>query len=179
MAPFYIDDSANTDNLCIWLDKFLCPELRLGQVVIMDKAAFHKSSRVRYIIENIGCRLLYLPLYSPDLKPIEYDWAWLKNKLYCLWRHVANFYDRLSIAPNINYGTRSLEYTIIDHGKPVILLARHCLQFLSFICIMTHSSTTCPIFSIPEDSTQDFPARARALAADEHVSLPKYLADVL
>ncbi|MDR1890632.1 MAG: hypothetical protein LBQ23_00395 [Puniceicoccales bacterium] len=44
---------------------------------------------------------------------------------------------------------------------------------------MVNSSATFPIFSIPEDSTQDFLARARALAAEEHVSLPKYLAGML
>jgi hypothetical protein len=42
--------------------------------------------------------LLYLPPSSPDLNPIEHDRAWLKNKLSYLWRYVANFYDRRSIA---------------------------------------------------------------------------------
>jgi transposase len=90
------------------LEKVLCPELRPKQVVIMDNASFHKSPRIRKIIENAGCRLLYLPPYSPDLNPIEHYWAWLKNKLSYLWRHVANFYDRLSIALNLNYGTISI-----------------------------------------------------------------------
>jgi transposase len=67
----------------------------------MDNAAFHKSPRIRKIIENIGCRMLYLPPYSPDLSPIEHYWAWLKNKLSYVWRHVPNFYDRLSLALNL------------------------------------------------------------------------------
>jgi hypothetical protein len=70
--PFYFDDYTNTDNFCIWLEKILCPELRPGQVVIMDNASFHKSPRIRKIIENVGCQLLYLPPYSPDLNPIEH-----------------------------------------------------------------------------------------------------------
>jgi transposase len=57
------------------LEKILCPELRPGQVVIMDNASFHKSPRIRKIIENVGCQLLYLPPYSPDLNPIEHYWA--------------------------------------------------------------------------------------------------------
>jgi transposase len=74
----------------------------------MDNAAFHKSPRIRKIIENVGCQLLYLPPYSPDLNPTEHYWAWLKNKLSHLWRHVANFYDRLSIALNLSYGAISI-----------------------------------------------------------------------
>ncbi|MDR1891371.1 MAG: transposase [Puniceicoccales bacterium] len=76
--------------------------------LFMDNAEFHKSPRIRKIIENVGCQLLYLPPYSPDLNHIENYWAWLKNKLSHLWRHIANFYDRLSIALNLNYGTISI-----------------------------------------------------------------------
>jgi hypothetical protein len=53
--PFYFDDYTNTDNFCIWLEKVLCPELRPGQVVIMDNASFRKSYHIREIIENVGC----------------------------------------------------------------------------------------------------------------------------
>ncbi|MDR1890856.1 MAG: transposase [Puniceicoccales bacterium] len=87
----------------MWLEKVLCQELRPGQVVIMDNTAFHKSPRIRETIENVSCQLLYLPPYSPDLNPIEHYWAWLKNKLSYLWHYVANFYDRLSLALNLNY----------------------------------------------------------------------------
>jgi transposase len=94
------------------LEKVLCQELRSGQVVIMDNASFHKSPRVREIVENVGCQLLYLPPYSSDLNPTDHDWAWLKIKLSYLWRHVANFYDRFSIALNLNYGTIFIKYII-------------------------------------------------------------------
>jgi hypothetical protein len=59
MAPFYFDDYTNVDNYCIWLGKVLCPELRPGQVVIMDNASFHKSIRIREIIENaaVNCSI--------------------------------------------------------------------------------------------------------------------------
>ncbi|MDR1890630.1 MAG: hypothetical protein LBQ23_00385 [Puniceicoccales bacterium] len=43
---------------------------------------------------------------------------------------------------------------------------------------MVNSSATFPIFGA-SDSSQDFLAKARALAAEEHVSLPKYLAGML
>ena len=47
----------------------------------MDNAAFHKSEQTKLLIENAGCRLLFLPPYSPDLNPIEKFWANLKAKI--------------------------------------------------------------------------------------------------
>ena len=75
-----------------WVEQFLIKELKCGQVVIMDNASFHKSQRTRELIESVGCALIFLPPYSPDLNPIEKFWAnmkrWIKqqipsfNKLY-------------------------------------------------------------------------------------------------
>ena len=57
----------------------LVPELKSGQTVVMDNASFHKSLLVREAIEAAGCKLVYLPPYSPDLNPIEKFWANLKR----------------------------------------------------------------------------------------------------
>jgi transposase len=60
-------------------------ELKAGQIVIMDNASFHKSQKTRDLIESVGCKLIFLPPYSPDLNPIEKFWAnmkrWIKNKV--------------------------------------------------------------------------------------------------
>jgi transposase len=45
----------------------------------MDNASFHKSEKSKKIIENAGCKLLFLPPYSPDLNPIEIFWANFKK----------------------------------------------------------------------------------------------------
>ncbi|WP_162147078.1 transposase [Holospora obtusa] len=37
----------------------------------MDNAAFHRSQRTKKLIESVGCQLIFLPSYSPDLNPIE------------------------------------------------------------------------------------------------------------
>ena len=62
-------------------DKVLVPELRQGDVVIMDNLPGHKGSKVRQLIEAVGASLLYLPPYSPDFNPIENAFAKLKALL--------------------------------------------------------------------------------------------------
>ena len=54
-----------------WVEHFLIKELPPGQVVVMDNASFHKSPKTRELIESVGCRLIFLPPYSPNLNPIE------------------------------------------------------------------------------------------------------------
>ena len=48
----------------------LTQSLRSQQIVVMDNLTAHKGERVRELIEERGCELLYLPPYSPDLNPI-------------------------------------------------------------------------------------------------------------
>ena len=64
-----------------YLKRVLAPSLRPGQVVVMDNLSSHKGSRVRELIEQRGCELIYLPPYSPDLNPIEEAFAKLKALL--------------------------------------------------------------------------------------------------
>jgi transposase len=45
--------------------------LRSGQLVVMDNLAAYKAQRIKDLIEERGCELLYLSPYSPDLNPIE------------------------------------------------------------------------------------------------------------
>jgi transposase len=61
-----------------YLGRVLVPSLRSGQVVVMDNLSSHKGSRVRELIEERGCKVLYLPPYSPDFNPIEEAYAKIK-----------------------------------------------------------------------------------------------------
>lgn len=63
----------------IYVKEVLCPKLRSGQVVILDRLNVHKNRRVREAIEAKGCTLLFLPSYSPDLNPIEFAFSKLKT----------------------------------------------------------------------------------------------------
>jgi transposase len=54
-----------------YLERVLAPALEPGQIVAMDNLSSHKGPRVRELVVGRGCKLLYLPPYSPDLNPIE------------------------------------------------------------------------------------------------------------
>ncbi|MFN7398221.1 MAG: transposase, partial [Sandaracinobacter sp.] len=59
----------------------LVPELRPGDLVIMDNLSSHKRASVRERIEAAGATLRFLPPYSPDFNPIEKAFSRLKAML--------------------------------------------------------------------------------------------------
>jgi transposase len=62
-----------------YVERVLAPTLRKGWVVVMDNLSAHKGERIRAMIEQRGCELLYLPSYSPDLNPIEESFSKIKR----------------------------------------------------------------------------------------------------
>ena len=62
-----------------YLERVLAPSLTPGQTVVMDNLSAHKGERVKEIIEERGCELLYLPPYSPDFNPIEQAFSKVKG----------------------------------------------------------------------------------------------------
>ncbi len=64
-----------------YVEKVLIPSLEPGQIVVMDNLSAHRPKRIRELIEQHGCELLYLPTYSPDYNPIEEAFAKIKNLL--------------------------------------------------------------------------------------------------
>jgi transposase len=64
-----------------YVENFLVPMLKEGQVVILDNLKAHKGDRVRQLIEGRGCELVFLPAYSPDLNPIEEAFSKIKGIL--------------------------------------------------------------------------------------------------
>ena len=77
-----VEGSTTREVFEAYLERVLVPSLRPGQVVVMDNLSSHKGSGVRELIEERGCKLMYLPPYSPpDLNPIEEAFAKLKALL--------------------------------------------------------------------------------------------------
>jgi transposase len=80
-APCVFDGPINGDAFVAWVEQFLVPTLRPGDIVVMDNLSSHKVKGVREAIEDAGAALRYLPPYSPDLNPIEQFFAKLKALL--------------------------------------------------------------------------------------------------
>lgn len=81
LAAASIDASTDGDVFRSFVRDALVPALRRGQVVVMDNLAAHKVAGIRTAIEAAGCRVIYLPPYSPDLSPIEPMWSKVKQTL--------------------------------------------------------------------------------------------------
>ncbi|MBI1338014.1 MAG: IS630 family transposase [Phycisphaera sp.] len=79
-----VDGAVNADVFEAFVGQVLVPELRPGDVVVMDNLSSHKRTRTRERIEAVGARLLFLPPYSPDLNPIEMVFAKIKHLLRSL-----------------------------------------------------------------------------------------------
>lgn len=78
-VPVLFDGSCDALAFNTWLQEMLCPLLDHRHVVVMDNASFHKGTRTMALIEASGASLLFLPPYSPELNPIEKDFANLKR----------------------------------------------------------------------------------------------------
>jgi transposase len=83
--------TCNTEFFNAWLKQILIPELQPGKVLILDNASFHRSDTTKKLVTSAGCKILFLPPYSPDLNPIEKYWANLKVKVRELLRKISNF----------------------------------------------------------------------------------------
>jgi transposase len=95
LAAMRIEGPTNTEVFLTYLDQVLCPALRPGRVVVMDQLNVHKATPVRQRIEACGCRLVFLPAYSPDFNPIEEAFSKLKTYLR---RQKARTRERLGAA---------------------------------------------------------------------------------
>lgn len=77
--PCVIDGPINGTIFRAYIDQFLVPTLRPGDIVILDNLGSHRSQAVRSSILDAGAKLAFLPPYSPDLNPIEQVFAKVKH----------------------------------------------------------------------------------------------------
>ena len=110
-APCVFDGPINGESFRAYVEQFLVPTLRPGDIVIMDNLGSHKGSAIRNAIRAAGARLFFLPPYSPDLNPIEQVFAKLKTLLRKaeertvdgVWRRIGNLLQSFTSDECANY----------------------------------------------------------------------------
>jgi len=111
VAPFVLDGAINRIAFETYVEKVLVPELKPGDIVVMDNLSSHKGPQVKAMIEAVGASLLYLPPYSPDFNPIENAFAKLKallrkaaaRTIQGLWAAIGRLIDTFTPAECANY----------------------------------------------------------------------------
>ena len=82
MGPSLALEGSTTSRVFeTYVEKVLLPSLKEGQIVVMDNLSAHRPKRIRELVEQRGCELVYLPSYSPDYNPIEEAFAKIKHLL--------------------------------------------------------------------------------------------------
>jgi transposase len=86
IAPVCVEGAINGRLFLAWVEQHLAPQLRKGDVVVMDNLSSHNLSShkvpgVAEAIEAVGAQVRYLPPYSPDLNPIELAFSKFKRLL--------------------------------------------------------------------------------------------------
>jgi transposase len=110
-APCVLDGPINGQLFTAYVEQFLVPTLKAGDVVIMDNLGSHKGAAVRGAIRSAGARLLFLPPYSPDLNPIEQVFAKLKlllrktaeRSVEATWKRIGSLLDEFPPHECANY----------------------------------------------------------------------------
>ena len=95
IAPFTIAGACNRNVFETWLEFCLIPTLAVGEILIIDNATFHHGGRITDLVEAAGCKVMYLPPYSPDFNRIEKCWAWLKSRIRKLLRDGIGLHDAI------------------------------------------------------------------------------------
>jgi transposase len=74
-----IDAATDGDVFLAFVQQQLVPNLRPGDIVVMDNLNAHKSAAVVAAIRAAQADVLFLPPYSPEYNPIEKAWSKLKE----------------------------------------------------------------------------------------------------
>ena len=77
--PCVVEGPINGVVFRAYIEQFLVPTLKPGDIVILDNLGSHRSAAIRSAIRSAGAKLAFLPPYSPDLNPIEQVFAKVKH----------------------------------------------------------------------------------------------------
>ena len=97
IAPVIFEGSCDTEVFLSYVEQILIKELTHGQIVVMDNINFHKNPKVKELIESVGCSIMFLPIYSPDLNPIEHYWFKVKHQIRKVACQPRDFFETVSL----------------------------------------------------------------------------------
>jgi transposase len=80
-ASMVVEGATDREVFEAYAHHVLIPNLRDGDIVVMDNLAPHKTPSIVAAIEATGAEVWFLPPYSPDLNPIEKMWSKVKQFL--------------------------------------------------------------------------------------------------
>jgi transposase len=80
-ATMMIEGAVDTQVWDVYIERFLVPELKPGEIVMLDQVSFHSSLRAIGLIRAAGAQVEELPAYSPDFDPLEECISKIKGKL--------------------------------------------------------------------------------------------------
>jgi len=75
---FVFEGTLNKELFAEYLRICLVPTLGPEDVLVLDNSSVHTSKLVRRVLKELGIKVLYLPVYSPDFNPVEFMWAYVK-----------------------------------------------------------------------------------------------------
>jgi transposase len=81
VAPLLLRGSLTGEACEAYVEQFVVPALRPGDLLVWDNLGAHKLVRIRELVEAAGARVVFLPPYSPDMNPIEKAWSKVKTIL--------------------------------------------------------------------------------------------------
>jgi len=81
IVPLVFDRAMEHSLFERWVSQCLLPALPEHAVIVMDNAFFTAKKKLPVLARRVHRTLFFLPLYSPELNPIEHFWSWLKRHL--------------------------------------------------------------------------------------------------
>lgn len=98
VAAMVTRQAINSITFVGFLEEFLAPQLKPGDVVVMDNLSVHKVRGVEEALHAAGAQAWYLPPYSPDFNPIEQAWSqaksWIRKESPTTFRRLVNSVGR-------------------------------------------------------------------------------------
>jgi transposase len=80
-AAMTVEGATDGALFLVFRRRVLCPQLRPGDMVVLDNLTAHRVAGVAEALTEVGATLHYLPPYSPDYDPMELAWSKMKTLL--------------------------------------------------------------------------------------------------